>query len=856
MNSYLQRIAGVFAGQAGNRLPDYTFVFPNHRAGLFFRKYLAQALPRPAFAPEIGTINECFADLSDLHTADQLTLLVRLYDLYRNLRPDAEAFEQFLYWGRMMLSDFSETDNHLVPNVQALFSAVRDLHDIDERFAYLTDNQREAIRHFWGEFIASEQHHPDDSMHPRFMRTWELLYPLYDALRKNLLADGLAYDGLLHREVIEHFDTLPAQRLKAQYVFVGFNALTESERQLMLRLQDMGRADFYFDYENGRLRDPQNRASLFMEDNQRLFRSRYTLPEPEDNRQPECHLIAVSSTVGEAHEVYHILHDLYAGAGQPDYTRTAVVLPDEQLLIPLLDCFPPEVKRINVTMGYPLRATALYMPVAYPEQFFDPMPATPADMLMRLRTLLSKQRTEENSEGTYQLLQVIDKTEAVMANYPQVPFSVEAVLQVLRMLTLEATIPYAGEPLDGLQVMGVLETRALDFDNLVITGFNDDLYPGRTHNSSFIPYILRRGFGLPTPERQDAIFAYNFYRMLSYARRVWFITNATADEQHSGEVSRYFYQLQWQYNLPIDRQTVVSPLYSPAQKRQDIEKTDAMLHSLSDYAKRGISPSALNMYLRCPKQFYYRHVLGIHEPPQDEDVVVSDATLGSVFHAIACQLYRPYEGKMLTDAGIRLLQEQADALFRDGNSPCLKDLHGDVLAEQVVRCYVNNLLQFDSTQVPVRYIASEQTYRRTLTVPEAGDVVFYGIIDRIDEQGGQTRIVDYKTGKAETEFKDMNQVFDRKNNQAKALQILLYCWLHKGGAPHLYPVRRLSADDDIRTLVHPKGSPDSFSFCDVEQEFTDALRALVQEIFDPAQPFRAVPKHDTCERCAFRQLCR
>ena len=852
----LSRLAQTFAREVGSSLPQYTFVFPNHRAGLFFRKYLSQAVDKPVFSPEILTINECFAQLTDLRLADQLTLLVRLYDLYRHLRPDAEPIEQFLYWGKMMLSDFSEIDNHLIPNVEALFYAVRDLHDIDDRFRYLTDNQRDAIHRFWGEFLTSEAHHPDSTMHPHFLRTWQLLYPLYTSLRQNLLSDGLAYDGLLHREVIEHLDSIDPQRLKQHYVFVGFNALTESERQLMLHLQALGRADFYFDYENYRLRDPENRASLFMEDNRRLFHSRYTLPASDNTRDPQCRLISVPSTISEAHEVYHILRELYTDTPNPDYTRTAVVLPDEQLLIPLLGCFPPEVEKINVTMGYPLRATSLYMPVAYPEQFLSPMPASAPDYIAQIRDLLTSMRTDENAEGVYQLLKVLDKMTAVLTRYPDVPFSVEAAQQVLRMLTMEASIPYVGEPLNGLQVMGVLETRALDFDNIIITGFNDDLYPGRTRSNSFVPYILRKGFGLPTPERQDAIFAYNFYRMLSYAKRVWFITNSTADEQHSGEVSRYFYQLQWQYHVPVQHETVVSPLNTPAtDSRAEVPKTEEMLQTFRDYVSKGISPSALNKYLRCQKQFYYRYVLRIHEPEQDEEISVTDLTLGTVLHDTIQHLYQPYEGKMLTASVIETLR--AGFAANAANDGFLDALKGDILAEQVVRSYVRNILDFDLTQVPLRYVAAEYPCSRTLSVPGVGDVRFYGKIDRIDERQGTTRIIDYKTGKTDLEFRDMAQVFDRKQNKSQVLQTLFYCWLTGNGdtSPHIYPVRRMAGAENTETAIHLKGE-DGLLFQDVEQDFLEALQALLQEIFDISQPF--LPTNDTrsCNTCPFAVLCK
>jgi hypothetical protein len=205
MRSKLHAIAQLFVQQVGSDLPRYTFVFPNHRAGLFFRKYLAQYVDKPIFAPHVMSINECFAELSDLQVSDQLTLLLRLYEEYRKLRPDAEGLDRFIYWGKMMLADFSEIDNHLVTHIEALFASVKDWHAIEERFYYLTDTQRQALARFWKEFHESDRHHPNGELHQQFLHTWDLLFPLYTNLRTNLQEDGLAYEGMLHREVIEHW---------------------------------------------------------------------------------------------------------------------------------------------------------------------------------------------------------------------------------------------------------------------------------------------------------------------------------------------------------------------------------------------------------------------------------------------------------------------------------------------------------------------------------------------------------------------------------------------------------------------------------------------------------------------------
>lgn len=865
MRSKLHAIAQTFVTQVGSDLPRYTFVFPNHRAGLFFRKYLSQYVDKPMFAPHVMSINECFSELSDLQVADQLTLLLRLYSEYQRLKPNAETLDQFIYWGKMMLADFSEIDNHLVPHVEALFASIHDLHAIEERFQYLTDNQRKALARFWKEFQDSDKHHPNVEMHKRFLHTWDLLHPLYSALRENLLCDGLAYEGMLHREVLERWQSIPQESFREQYVFLGFNALTASERELMLRLQEMGKADFYFDYDSPYLRDPQNKASLFMEENLRLFHSRFPISNTQypiaNNEVCDITLVSVPSTVGEVHEVNRILSEIIP-TDSHDLTRTAVVLPDEQLLIPLLNVFPKSVSKINVTMGYPLRATSLYMPVAYPEQYLIPMPDTADAFIVQMREYLLSLRNDDNAEGVYQLIKVLDRLQTALVAYPYIAFTVADVQQLLKMLTLETTIPYVGEPLDGLQVMGVLETRALDFDNVIITGFNDDLYPGRTSNNSYVPYTLRCGFDLPTPDRQNAIFAYNFYRMLSYAKRVWFITNSTADEQHSGEVSRYFYQLKWQYGVDVKQVVAVNQLVMPSNKECEPILKDARVGELSR-----LSASALGTYLRCPKLFYYKYIERIQEPEIDESVSVSEATLGNVLHAIMYVIYTPYLGQTITSSILEnLLRQINDDAYWESLSP-LQDLKGDKLAEKVVRSYVNNILNYDYTRTPFQLLAAEQPIRVVLP----NNMTINATLDRIDNKAGLVRVVDYKTGRADLEYNSMADVFGvvplaegetyalRKKGNAYVLQTMLYCWIlsdtYAQISPTIYPARRLS-DVSITTSVHTSSNDDPLLFDDgLKQEFMSELNTLVDEIRNLEIPFLPTTDTHICENCPFVQLC-
>lgn len=863
MKSSLQKLAEQFAHS--DNLQDYTFVFPNQRAGLFFRKYLASAIAKPMFAPSVMSINQCFAELSDLRVADQLTLLLRLYSIYQHYRPNNEGLERFIYWGKMMLTDFSEIDNHRVEHVQALFANIRDLHEIDERFSYLTPEQRTALARFWKEFADSHLQHPSDpddssSMLNAFLHTWDLLLPLYNDLRQQLKQDGLAYEGMLHREVIDHWQDIPSARFRTQYVFIGFNALTTTERQLIINLQQMGRAELYFDYESDFLHDSENKASLFLADNLKLSSQAHELSLPLPAADKPYTLVEVASTVGQVHEINRILR-LIAQEKPADWTRTVVVLPDEQLLLPLLHAIPADINKINVTMGYPLRATSLYTLVANPTQLPDTLTA----FFHYMRQQLTPKQHPENSEALYLILQTLDRLEAAVEAYPHIAFTVGDIHQLLKLLTMEATIPYIGEPLQGLQIMGVLETRALDFDNVIIADFNDDLYPGRSTGNSFIPYTLRCGFGMPTPDRQNAVFAYNFYRMISYAKRVWFISNTAVDDTHSGERSRYYYQLKWQYGIPIKRQLVQAQLATPQQPTDDHITKD---HRIDDI--QALSATMLNTYLRCPKSFYYKYIERLKEPEPDESISASELTIGSVLHAIMEHLYQPYVGQTITAEQLRsiLSSIQDDAQWNAREE--LNDLGQDVLARGVMRSYVMNILEHDMQQAPFRYLASETK----LSASRNGKNL-YGYADRLDVKTGQLRIIDYKTGYTDLKFRSMDKVFGivldeqgqlaaHNHAQSQILQTLLYCWmatvnppmpdLPSTAVPHIYPVRALTPQ--TTTAIQTPLKSDLELDSDVQQAFLSQLDALINEIFDKNRPYSPCVDTRQCEHCAFLQLCK
>ena len=957
--SFLAEIAQMYAG--ADNLRRYTFVFPNHRAGIFFRKALAENISKPVFAPRTITITECFELFSDLETADNLTLIFELYKEYKRLAESREfnptgdktfvdTLDTFISKGRMLVSDFSEVDKYLVDNVSSLFQTIHDLHDIDTGFSFLSEEQKAFLRRFWSDYWLSAEKHTDNSLfHTSFVRLWSLLSPLYENFRARLRSKGLAYEGMLQREVAES----GISQKDTHFVFIGFNALTPAERKLMLMLKDAGKADFFFDYSDPLLSRKDNRASLFVEDNLRDFRVSMPESAPLRSNTPKIRWIKVPSDVGQTYEVHRIVKDIVSDDANADLVKTAVVLPDEHLLIPLLRSIPEDVKTINVSMGYPLSATALWalienlfrMQSSYRRGSFyyrdllsvlrhpligellgqqqnnagDGSTKT-ADALQQFvvrskRLFISKNSLATNeaakilfahpenaiemtdylqsvltalapdgevvSDAQWQMQTTCNTLRQALVRHEDIcaDMGILTLFTLLKMQLSDAAIPFVGEPLQGLQVLGVLETRAIDFDNIIITSFNDDLYPGGGRQNSYIPYSIRRAFSLPTPERQDAIFAYNFYRMLSHAKNVWFITNTTSDDKNTGEPSRYLNQLRYQFEVEIEEEHVVFQPQSTEGYKDVIEKTaDIMAILEKKICEDGISPSAINSYFRCPQIFYFQYVKGLRETEELDDDTAANA-FGTWFHAIMEYLYtKPNKGgaeresednagNVITADIINNILENLDSIL--DNLALLDPVRHDRLLMNVLKKYAANLLKFDLKFVPFEIKGLEKKTEKRLRLSNGKTAILKGTIDRIDRplnSGTTIRVADYKTGKSENEYKSIEDLFKPTfDRNGYALQTLFYCYLCEEFAkegmaiePHLFSVRSLSADASHNTLVREKGK-DCFSWDEVRNDYMYALdNFIVNELLCESIPFVKTEEKNRarrCKDCAYKDLC-
>jgi Fe-S-cluster formation regulator IscX/YfhJ len=959
MNSFLYRIAAVFYQHFGNEINTFTFVFPNRRAGIFFQKYLSQIVDKPVFSPEILTIDECFFSSSELQIADRLSMLFKLYRIYKNLSNSDESFDTFAFWGETLLSDFNEIDKYRV-DAKQLFTNITELKEIDKLFNIFTEDQIEAIRQFWMSFAPVNETQSQQN----FLSTWEILFPLYDKFTNELKTENCGYEGMIFREVVEKLqNNTDVQWFENKhFVFIGFNALNPCEKALFTSLRKRSQADFYWDYEAFELRDNSNPASLFFTENTSLFPSKYNITlTPQSLKDKKIELLSVPSAIGQAKHIYHTLQQLYpVNSDEKSFLKTAVVLPDENLLLPLLYSIPSNINKINVTMGYPLNLTPVaglmdhifelhkrkreiggetkfyHLTVAniLNHQFialicgktiehinnemlqknliyvdastlqknkllniiFNPdiEASSFLEYLINLLKLLYYEWHSVSDDATashlesgflYQYYTTVNRINEIIKDQPDdLSINLDTFIRLVKQLTQGISIPFVGEPLEGLQIIGTLETRGLDFENILISSFNEGIYPKKSFSNSFIPYHLRKGFNLPTYEHQDAITSYNFYRLIHRAKKVFFFSDSRIDKGNTGEVSRFYHQLKYHYNLDMKEKTVAYDIAFKSNQPIKIEKNNFIKEKLSIYQDRtfpgkALSASSINTYIQCPLQFYFKYIEGIEASSEVSDNIETDM-FGNIFHAVMAAIYEPFKGKLVQPTDITLMMKNETRIYQllSESFACFLykkpkgvsvELQGNsLLISKILLKYIVGVLKNDKNHAPFKYINGEE-YCETTLLTKYGTVNLKGYIDRIDEKDGNIRILDYKTGSGSLDFKSWDDLFDRNYDPRKRpkhiLQTFLYGLLYKGKTaakvitPGIYYTKNIFYDQFSTELCIKEERNSKIiiqNYYDYESAFISPLINCVEEIFNPDVPFFQTDIIDSCSYCDFKNICK
>ena len=609
MESFLGEVAADLYARYGEELSQRAVLFPSRRARLFFTDALARIARRPMWQPSWTTIDELMSEISGLRTGDRLRLVTELYGIYSEYH--AEPFDKFYFWGDMLLADFDTIDKYRI-DAAMLFRNIEEIREIEADISYLTPAQLRIVA-FWSS-LGAEADLSEEKR--RFLAIWRTLGPVYRRFRERLSELGIAYGGMVQRAAADRLRSGEfAFATPRRFVVAGFNALSECEKELFRFLSSAAETDFYWDYDSYYKDDPEQEAGMFVRENVVRFPPRAELSHDGMSRPKELTSVAAVSNAVQCKYVATILRGLAAGGRLGK--ETAVVLTDENLLLPLLCAMPPEVGPVNVTMGYPLRASLAYTFVerlvelqnhrrkkgggwtfyhadvagilAHPyvaecdaaltrtmheeivrdrrisvdaawlgrnellKRIFSPAAEWRelSDYLLGVIAAVARQPYEgDDARQRVEFLAVIAEQVTKLRNSLDecdIELATEVYTSLLRRHLQTLRIPFEGEPLEGIQIMGILETRNVDFENVILLSMNDDNFPGNhVAQSSFIPYNLRAAYELPTPEHHEGVYAYYFYRLIQRAKSVHMLYCSHADDKSTGEPSRYIYQLDYE----------------------------------------------------------------------------------------------------------------------------------------------------------------------------------------------------------------------------------------------------------------------------------------------------------------------
>ena len=850
-NSFLDKIAQVLLVEYSGKLSNTIVVLPNKRAKIFLIEALKNKVETNIFSPNIVSIEELIQDIASIRSIDSIELLFEFYEVYLSIteKSNQQSFEIFANWAKTLLQDFNEIDRYLLePN--HVLSYLKDIEDI-KKWGIEVENKTQLLENY--------------------IDFWKLLPNYYLSLYNHLLNKGIGYQGLIYREAVNNLNHFSENIKEKQFVFAGFNALNTSEERIIQHLMASDQASIYWDLDQAFLNDPFHDAGLFVRRFKESWKHYKSNPFEwivNDFSQPKnIQIIGTPKTIGQAKIAGSIIENIINANPDVPLDKVAIVLGEENILVPLLYSLPSSVGVLNITMGYSSKNNPAQILIAklfkmhtnslsrnaknyvfYYKDILDilthplvepyaktnvlvntinqnnytfithhklmelnPNPSdlflllfqkwekgsvavleTISSLLQTIKANLSNENGEEKiaKAFVYSIFKVINKLINYYSSHEHID-KIETLYAIYKQVIDLAEVSFEGEPLNGLQIMGVLESRVLDFETVIITSMNEGKLPAGKSQNSFIPYDVKRELGLPTFKEKDAIYTYHFYHLLQRAKNIYLLYNTESEGLDAGEKSRFMTQLEVEkqpnHNLTHEIYNAVLPetAYQPIV----VPKSEAVMIRLKEIAQKGFSPSALTSYIRNPIQFYFQKILRISEVEEVEENIALN-TLGTIIHETLKVLYTPFIGKFLSESSILscfiLLDDevlrQFKLVYKEGEIKKGRNL----LAFEVAKRNIFNFLKVELENIKngeaIKILALEQRFERILEHPRLPfPVKIGGSVDRIEERDGKIRIIDYKTGKVEKgsialkSWKDLTK--DIKND--KIIQVLAYAFMYE-----------------------------------------------------------------------------
>ena len=898
MKDFLAYVADDILSKYGTNLSRIAVVFPNKRASLFLNEHLARAARQPIWSPATITISELFRQQSDLQVADPIKLVCDLHKSFCHCTQLQESLDKFYGWGQLLLADFDDIDKNMA-DADRVFANLRDIHELDD-ISYLTDEQRQMIHRFFSNF--SDTHNSE--LKERFLRLWSRFADIYHDFNSRLASQQLAYEGALYRQVVTTLTTTPDENSSGtfpydHYLFVGFNLLQKVELQLFSELQKAGKAHFYWDFDHYYMQ--HHEAGQYIRRYLEHFPNELDVTSEAiyGNFSKQKHVSYISAPTEDIQARY-ISTWLRDSQRLNDGRRTAIVLCNENLLQTVVHCLPDEVDKVNVTTGYPLSQTAVASLINI---WFDlqlqgrtprllrifqrhPYARFISDDQQPLLQILREVATNGHSDITDPLFQeslfraytLVNRIENLQQS-GDLTVDLTTLQRLVSQVIQQTSIPFHGEPAEGIQVMGVLETRNLDFDHVLLLSCNEGNIPRGVNDSSFIPHSIRQAYELTTIDNKVTIYSYYFHRLMQRASDVTILYNSSTEDGQRGEMSRFMLQLMVESPHTITSHTLQTGQTIQKWLPDPIEKTPHVLQVMqSQFTTQHpiLSPTAITKYMRCPLQFYYLYVADIQQPDiPDDEQELDHRIFGNVFHEAADIIYRQlprYIDKPLLEHLLKSkveIERAVDEAFHR-IIPFAPKRGLQLINREVIIHYLRQLITIDQRLAPFTILGLECDVKRQLT-PSATyfqPSIIGGRIDRLDliTDGSDEyiRVVDYKTSNRRPKpIADVEAIFLPENIREHSdyyLQTFVYADIvsrqrpdHKV-SPALVFIQHAGGDNYDPTLCF--GSQPVRDIAQVSARFNELLEETITEMFSPDVPFQPTSDQRTCSTCPFAALCR
>ncbi|SFZ90375.1 PD-(D/E)XK nuclease superfamily protein [Flaviramulus basaltis] len=890
-----------------------TFVLPSKRAGLFLKHQLPKVINQTVFSPEIISIEEFVEEMSKLKSISNTELLFEFYGTYTNLTKEEnrDSFESFSKWAQILLQDFNEIDRYLIPQAK-IFDYLGAIKEIESNHWSLDEKKTDFVKNY--------------------LAFWTKLYNYYNHFTKHLLNKNIGYQGLIYREAVENLESYIQNHNEKQHVFLGFNALNTAEETIIQELLENDIAQVYWDIDAVFINNLKHDAALFTRHHKSkwsFFKNNpFNWISENYSKEKNISIFGIPKNIGQAKYIGEILNNLQTT--HQSLQNTAVVLGDENLLIPVLNSLPKSIDALNITMGFPLKSIPLaslfealfhlhknasnsfyYKDVIniISHQFIRPLLTIEnidyasklietidtnnlvyltkdrlkqiaiessniidllfsnwqksiqnalnncSQLILIIKNHLDKEKESNllSLEYVFRFNELFNELNRLNSEYHHIK-DISALYSVYKELLSNNTLDFQGEPLQGLQIMGMLESRVLDFETVIISSVNEGVLPSGKSNNSFIPFDVKIENNLPTYKEKDAVYTYHFYHLLQRAKNVYILYNTEADVLTGGEKSRFITQLELEGIHSINHQ-IIAPLVPIIEPSLNvIKKTETLQKQIIQLAGEGFSPSSLTNYIRNPIDFYYQKILKIKEHDDVEETVASN-TLGTVVHNTLEDFYKPFEGKLLTLDSIKNLKLQIEEKvtfhfkneYKEGDITKGKNL----IIFEIAKRYVSNFLDLEIKHLKagntIKIIAIEANNEVLIDIPELNfPIKIRGKVDRVDEYNGVTRIIDYKTGSVQqnqveiVNWEDLNTDYKK---YSKSFQILAYAYMMHASKQISLPIEAgiISFKNLSSGFLKfaKKDKPGNYAKKDmlITQEtinnFSDELNNLIKEICNP-----------------------